>query len=190
MNWFYLDSNRAVQGPISEAELKQLHATEILGPRALIAQEGAEGWKTLESYPLFTTPIQKTPPPSDLSAPTPTTPPPVPAKAASPEGVRGKVYSLTQTGPIRLQEITIARDTPRAIILKDYTKMPDGMFRKVLVRGVDQIAETPQQAITMFIKNTEERVSQLQDALNKEKAKLDTAKEMLGSIERGEEMPS
>ena len=49
MKYYYLDSEKKVQGPVSETELRVMHESGRLSDETLAAAAGDSGWK-----PLFT----------------------------------------------------------------------------------------------------------------------------------------
>lgn len=169
MAYFFTDSNNQVNGPISESALKSLLTSGTITPQSFVIEESQSEWKTYAE--LFTeepvpkqsqglTNIKDLPPTSTTT-----------------------LYTLTHTGPINIRPIEIAKKTPKAILLKDYTRLADGTKKKLLMIGVDTVSKTPKDAINTFIIAQQDRVNQLQQQLTKEQSKLEQAKQLLKELD-------
>jgi hypothetical protein len=116
--------------------------------------------------------------------------PPTESVSISTQGRRsGRLYTLNQTGPICLKEVHVKKATPRAVMLDDFTVLPDGSRRKVLVRGADDLPETPIKAMEQYVEAQKKRVEDAQALAKKEISKLEKAEEMLAALREGKEVP-
>ncbi len=169
MGYFYTDSNNQVHGPMTENVLKELLNEGKISAQTFIIEESETQWKTYTEY-FSVNPIAKQSSgltsPQDLSS-----------------GATTTLYTLTHTGPINIRPIEIAKKTPKAILLKDYTRLADGTKKKLLMIGVDTVSKTPKDAINTFIVAQQDRVSQLQQQLTKEQSKLAQALQLLKEID-------
>lgn len=170
MGYFYTDSKNQVVGPVSESTLKSLFIEKIIHENTYVVQETESEWKTfVECFP--SGPQLK----SESTGLTSTQN--LPAQATT------TLYTLTHTGPISIKPIEIAKKTPKAILLKDYTRLADGTKKKLLMIGIDNISKTPIDAVKTFIASQEDRVAQIQQQLHKEQSKLEQARQILRDIQ-------
>ncbi len=169
MGYFFTDSANQVHGPVSASSLKELLKEGTISLETFVIEESETEWKTYASY-FSEEPILKES--SGLTS-----------SANFPTSATTTLYTLTHTGPINIQTIQIAKKTPKAILLKDYTRLADGTKKKLLMIGVDTVSKTPKEAVSTFIVAQRDRVSQLQQQLTKEQSKLQQALQLLKEID-------
>jgi hypothetical protein len=170
MGYFYTDDNNQVQGPVTESILKGLVNEGSISPQTYVVEESETQWKTFADY--F---------PSSPELNTQTTG--LSSTSNLPSHSTTTLYTLTHTGPINVKPIEIAKKTPKAILLKDYTRLADGSKKKLLMIGIDTVSKTPKAAVMTFIQAQEERITQIQQQLNKERSKLEQARQILHDFE-------
>ncbi len=168
MGFFYTDSNNQVQGPISMETLKQLRENGTIQSSTFVIEENGSQWKSYEEI-VPSEPTLKTS--GGLSS-----------AASTGRTDTTTLYTLTHTGPINLRQIEISKKTPKAILLKDYTRLADGTKKKLLMIGIDNISKTPEHAVRVFITSQQERVAQAKQLLLKEESKLSQAEKLLEDI--------
>ncbi|MES2307961.1 MAG: DUF4339 domain-containing protein [Verrucomicrobiota bacterium] len=169
MGYFYTDANNQVQGPVTESTLKGLVNEGAITPQSYVVEETETQWKTFNDYFPSSPELNK---PTGLSS-----------TSNLPSHATTTLYTLTHTGPINIKPIEIAKKTPKAILLKDYTRLADGSKKKLLMIGIDTVSKTPKDAVKTFIKAQEERVAQIEQQLNKERSKLEQAHQILRDFE-------
>jgi hypothetical protein len=89
------------------------------------------------------------------------------------------LFTLSKTGPIRVLPLPVKKQTSNAVVLHDYTKLPDGSERKVLILGKDILPSTPMEALQQYVQAQEIRIGEIQKLLEREKSKLNQAIELL-----------
>ncbi len=169
MGYFFTDSANQVHGPVTDSSLKELLKQGTISLETFVIEESETEWKTYATY------FSQEPIPKQTSGLTNANNLPTTATTT--------LYTLTHTGPINIRTIEIAKKTPKAILLKDYTRLADGTKKKLLMIGVDTVSKTPKDAVNTFLIAQRDRVAQLQQQLTKEQSKLEQALQLLKEID-------
>jgi hypothetical protein len=156
-HYFYTVGGQ-ILGPVTSNELLSLYKKQKVTEQTLVIRDNGNRWLELgKTFP-------------DLASQSTSSPPQMEPNA---------LFTMNKTGPVQVLPLQIKKRTPNALFLEEYSKMPDGTQRKLLIPGKDEIPSTPELALQQYIRSQKLHIQTLKRLLEKEEKKLEQAQDLL-----------
>ncbi|MEM9300427.1 MAG: DUF4339 domain-containing protein [Bacteroidota bacterium] len=158
MRYFYVGANNRPVGPLPFPQLQALYKQGKLNADTQVASEGSEGGEGWKSYR-----------DQFLGGDMPPT-----LRTASEQD---RFYTLSTTGAMQLKQATGTKKGS-ALVLDKPVRAKDGTKKKVIIGDQSHVPQDPKDAITIFIREQEQKIRQMEEELKEQIRLLDEARLM------------